>query len=258
MLLVTSFVAVQCFAQRNDASLWASFALDKDINKRTQFNFKTQGRMRENWSKFDYAFFDFGFSRKIRKGIKFDFAYVFNTKRTFIGEGFVMLPRHQVYGTLRFSHKTGQFKFMNRNRVQTQLEDGQFTQETSPTDYFYRNKSTVRWRPNKTWMPYTSYEMYFRLSGFRANEPQIYRHRLSFGTYYYISKRRRIDFYYTWQLQQRRSQPDNLHVIGLSYERSLKSNAKLRENRARKSAKKRIKQNKDRYEEFERDPFMKW
>lgn len=249
-------------AQRSDAMIWASYALDKDLDKKTQFNFKTQGRMRENWSTFDYAFFDFGFSRKVIKGLKVDLAYVFNTKRTFLGKRHVMLPRHQVYGTVRYAFKFGpdrQFKFMNRNRLQTQLEDGQFDEEVNaPFDYFYRNKSTIRWRPNKTWMPYTSYEMYFRLSGFRANEPQIYRHRFSLGTYYYISKRRRIDVYYLYQLQQRRGQPDMRHAIGVSYERSLKSWKKIREKRDRKYAKKQSKEYREYFDDDDRDPFLKW
>lgn len=218
--------------------------------------------MRDNWSTFDYAFFDFGFSRKLVKGLKVDLAYVFNTKRRFFGKRHVMLPRHQVYGTIRYAFKFGserQFKVMNRNRFQTQLEDGQFDEDiNAPFDYFYRNKSTLRWRPNKTWMPYASYEMYFRLSGFRANEPQIYRHRFSVGTYYYISKRRRVDFYYLFQLQQRRSQPDMRHAIGISYERSLKSWKKIREKKRRKASKKRTKEYREYFDDNDRDPFMKW
>lgn len=257
LVVLCVLMAVPALGQRSDAMFWGSFAIDKDLDKNTQFNFKTQGRLNNNYSSFDYAFFDFGVSRKFAKWVKADIAYVYNTKRVFFGDSHVMLPRHQVYATVVLRQKFGKFKIMNRNRFQTELEDGQFGEDSQNTDYFYRNKTTLRYKVNKTWLPYTSYEMYYRLSGFRANEPTIYRHRVSVGTYYYISKRRRIDIYYLVQLQQRRSQPDYRHVIGLSYERSLKSWKSVRKKNEKNAKLIRKLLDADDVEEGD-DPFRKW
>jgi hypothetical protein len=259
VLLISAISSIgDLYAQRSDAMFWASLALDKDLDKKTQFNFKTQGRMRDNYRSFDYAFFDFGLSRKVVKGVKVDLAYVFNTKRVFFGEQHIMLPRHQVYGTVRLSRKWNTLKLMNRNRIQTQLEDGQFVETTKNTDYFYRNKTTLRWRPNKTWMPYCSYEAYFRLTGFRAHEPDVYRHRFSAGTYYYLSKRRRIDVYYLYQRQQRQSQPDHRHAIGISYEQSFKSRKKRLKQQEKRNKLMRKLEDSEELHENDRDPFLKW
>jgi hypothetical protein len=219
LLLLLPFVS---FSQMNDASLWLSFELEKKINKKTDFGFKTQSRLRENFSTYDYSFFDFGLSRKLAKGLAIDGAYVLNTRRKFVGERFVMIPRHQFYATVRYARDFGNWKIANRNRVQTQIEDEGFLESSETLDYFYRNKTIAKYQLNKKWAPYCSYEAYFRLNNKPLWENDIFRHRGSIGTKYNITKRRQLDFYYMYQHQLRRARPDNIHVIGIIYSRSYK------------------------------------
>lgn len=133
-----------------------------------------------------------------------------------------MLPRHQFYTNINYANSFGAFRFMNRNRVQTDLEDEGFTKNSSFSDIFYRNKSTLRYKDLKDVTPYIAYEMYFRLNNRRTWENTIFRNRYVCGVIWKVAKRKRLDFYYMYQQQLRRRQPDMIHVIGISFEQTFK------------------------------------
>ncbi len=205
----------------SDASLWMSVAVDKKLNKNHEFYAKFQSRLSDNFSTYNYSFVDFGLSNRITKNIKFDFSYVLNTRRRYENEGFVYIPRHQIYANITFKRNIMRFRIANRNQVQTDLEDGNFDGSRMGTDYFYRNKTTIKYKTSKKIEPYIYYEWYLRMNHQRDREDFIYRQRMSAGLEYRISKRKSISCFYMLQ-RQIRSGPDFVNAFGVTYNYSFK------------------------------------
>lgn len=211
----------------HDTGLWASFGADKKLNKKQELYMKTQVRFMDNFNTFTYHFIDVGLSNRITKNIAFDVSYVLNTRRRYVTESFIYQPRHQVYCNFTLKKELGNWRLANRNQFQTDLEDGQFSTSNNGTlDYFYRNKSTIKFKPNKKWEPYVFYEMYFRLNNKREWEDAIYRHRICGGIEYNFTKRKSINCYYLFQQQIKRKGPDYVNAIGIAYNYSFKKTKK--------------------------------
>lgn len=207
----------------SDAALWMSFSVDKKINKRQEIYAKTQSRLSDNFTTYNYTFIDIGLSNRITKKISFDVSYVLNTRRRYENECFVYIPRHQVYANATIKQEVGRFRFANRNQVQTDLEDGNFAGDNRiGTDYFYRNKTTIKYKPNKKIEPYFYYEWYLRMNNRRQWEDFIYRNRLCAGIEYSFRKRKSITCYYLFQQQIKRQGPDFVNAFGLAYNYSFK------------------------------------
>lgn len=229
------FVSIICFifnhhsvAQiTHDSGLWLSIGADKKLNKKQELYTKTQVRFMDNFQSFTYNFIDVGISNRITKGISIDISYVLNTRRRYVTESFVYQPRHQVYGNITFKKEIGKWRLANRNQFQTDLEDGQFsTSYNGSMDYFYRNKSTIKFKPNKKIEPYVFYEMYFRMNNKRDWEDAIYRHRICGGIEYNLTKRKSISCYYLFQQQVKRKGPDYVNAIGIAYNYTFKKTKK--------------------------------
>ncbi len=210
----------------NDAGLWMSFSVDKKLNKKHEFYAKTQSRLSDNFSTYNYSFIDIGLSNRVTKNINFDFSYVLNTRRKYEYESFVYIPRHQVYANLTFKRSIMRFRIANRNQIQTDLEDGNFTPSGNGLDYFYRNKTSIKYKTSKKAEPYVYYEWYLRVNNRRAWEDFIYRNRLCAGIEYSLSKRKSISCYYLFQQQIKRKGPDYVNAFGIAYNYTFKRNKK--------------------------------
>jgi hypothetical protein len=211
----------------HDSGLWLSLGADKKINKNIEIYTKTQVRFMDNFQSFTYNFIDIGISNRIAKNISFDLSYVLNTRRNYFSESFVYQPKHQVYCNFTFKKEIAKWRLANRNQFQTDLEDGQFSgSNSSSMDYFYRNKSTIKYKFNKKIEPYVFYEMYFRMNNKRDWEDAIYRNRICGGFEYNLTKRKSINCYYLFQQQVKRKGPDYVNAIGIAYNYTFKKKQK--------------------------------
>lgn len=207
----------------HDSGLWLSIGADKKLNKKQELYTKTQVRFMDNFQAFSYNFIDIGISNRITKNIYADLSYVLNTRRSYISESFVYQPKHQVYCNLTFKKDIANWRLANRNQFQTDLEDGQFSAGNNGLmDYFYRNKSTIKFKPNKKIEPFVFYEMYFRLNNKRNWENHIYRNRICGGFEYNLTKRKSINCYYLFQQQVKRKGHDYVNAIGIAYNYTFK------------------------------------
>lgn len=208
-------------AQTKDAALWASYSLDRKLSKQFYWHFSTQYRINENFTRFDYMFYDIGLNFKPTKNIEIEGAYVWNFKNSTRRKG--LDNRHQFYTNAILGFNVGDFKINNRNRFQSSLEDENLAAEPDGLpDFFYRNKTTVRYKALNEIMPFIYSEFYFRLNHKQIWEDPVYRTRYGIGLEYKISKRKRIELYYMIQRQIRRKQPDYIYVIGIGFEQTIK------------------------------------
>jgi len=206
------------FSQRNDAALWAGIELDKGIYKKLDGHLKMAGRLNENFTHADYSFIDLGVDFKLNKYIGVTSAYVMNFKNSRMGNDWN--TRHQWYGNVKLKYKLGDFKFTNRNQLQTNLEDSR----TNRGDWFYRNKTKITYQINKQFSPYIGYEAYFLLGYKPQNERGTYRNRYTAGLEYSLNKRSSFSLGYLVQTQTRRNAPDRIFAITAGYSHSFKGN----------------------------------
>lgn len=196
------------------------YSLDKKINKEWYWHFSTQYRLNNNFSRFDYMFYDVGLNFKPTKNTEFEAAYVWNFKNSIERKG--LDNRSQFYASIFWGIRAGVFKINNRNRIQSSLEDENLTDGNSRSDFFYRNKTSIRYKDLDDFTPFAYVELYWRLNNKNVWENTIYRTRYGIGLEYKISKRKRIELYYMIQQQIKRRQPDYIYIIGLGFEQTIK------------------------------------
>lgn len=217
----------QTIAQINqDASLWLTASAEKKLNKNHDLFGKAQIRLTDNFSSFNYSRLDIGLSTRVTKSIRFDIAYVFNSRRNYVSEDFNYYLVHKFYANLSLKYQVSKFRLSNRSRVQTDMDEESFTPTKKDLDFFYRNKTTVKLKTSKKIEPYLSYEWYIRLNNKKDWEDYIYRQRFATGLEYSISKRKKIVGYYQFQHQLKKGAPNHLHVFGIEYEYTFKKNKK--------------------------------
>lgn len=204
-------------AIREDLQSWNYYELQFRVHKKWQLNFKNQIRLNENLTRFDYSAFNFELEYRAARWLKFYGSYRYNIKNH-IRDGW--LNRHQIRGTASLRHRIGDFKFYNRNRIQTGVEDALGESAETNSDLFYRNRTRVKWNFSLRWDVYAFFEAYWRLGAAPPSEGFFYRKRFSVGTNYVLSSRESLRFFIIYQEQVRRSRPDHRYVFGVGYTRT--------------------------------------
>lgn len=203
------------WAQTNDAQLWIGYEMDKKVIKRTKTHLKYQVRFTDNYTRFDYAFFDFGIDYSLHDNISISTAYVINMKND---RELSWLLRNQWYGNIQFEQKLGKFKISNREQVQTDLEDD----IEAGGNWFYRNKTALQYKLNKKLTPYIQFEGYMRIGERPPSEDVLYRTRYHAGVKYRYNKRNDLTLSFLYQRQIRRNQPDHIYSIILNWSHATK------------------------------------
>jgi hypothetical protein len=213
-------LSLSAIAQRQDAAAWITLNLEKGISNKLSTHLTNQYRFNENFSRFDYAYYDLGLDRKFKKWLSGTAAYVLNVKNDpIVG----IKLRHQVYINATLEKSFGKLRISNRLQLQTQMEDQDFAQGSGFPDLFYRNKTVFRYKLNKKILPFFSPEFYFRINNPVSYESYINRTRLMVGFDYNVSKRKAFQFYYMYQNQTSKYGPTITNVVGIRFEYTFKN-----------------------------------
>jgi len=212
VVIIALFTKTTTYSQGNDAAFWTGIELEKTIKKGLDGHLKFQGRLNDNFTHLDYGFIDFGIDYKLNKYISATTAYVLNSKNSPMGRDWS--ARHQWYGNIKLSYKHDKFKVVNRNQLQTDLEDSR----SASGSWFYRNKTSVKIPINKEFSTNFSYEAYFRLGFREPHEGVIYRTRYAFGIGYQFNKRNQLNLGYLIQLQRKSAIPDRIFAVTVGYD----------------------------------------
>jgi hypothetical protein len=218
-LLSIHFIAL---SQTKDAAAWFSFSTDQKLKKRLYSHINSQIRFNENYSHPDYFFIDLGLNYKPLKFLEIEGAYVYNVKNSFQYQE--LFWRHQFYLSIIPSFSKGNFKISNRCRLQTDLDDYNFTDANydKQPSYNYRNKTTLRYKAADGFIPFCSFEFYYKLNNKKDWQNTFNRTRTILGFDYKFNKTFGIELYYMVQYQIVRKQPDYIYVLGIGIEKSFR------------------------------------
>src|SRR6218665_3248123 len=142
ILLLLLHISIHSSAQINDAQLWENICLEKNISPRLVARIVQEGRLTENYSRFSYNYFDMGLNYKFSKHIHGTIAYVWAEKERL---NTTWSARHQLYGSLTFRKKFGDFTVNDRQMLLWQVKDHYVSDDGRIPDYYLRNKLTIHY-----------------------------------------------------------------------------------------------------------------
>lgn len=223
ILLCLLILPVALLAQEDpverDAYFWGYYEFEFELPKDFVANFKNQIRLNENSTRFDYTAVDVGLLHKTARWLRLSVTYRYNLKNH-LEDGW--LNRHQIRGNISLRHKFENFKVYNRSRFQTGIEDAFGPNEgIGATDWFYRNRTRVKYYVNKRWDIYAYFEGYFRLGVKEPEEHYIYRTRFSVGANFEINSRESVRFFLVQDEQERGNRRSQRYFVGIGYNRTI-------------------------------------
>jgi hypothetical protein len=185
----------------DDAQLWLSADLTKEVNKHFDVRFKLQGRMTNNMTELGRAYADIGVTYKVNKAVRFFGDYVFGQKRKNNGD---FKTRHVLFAGIILKHEIKRWKLSYRNMLQARYVDPNSSNTGYIGYYFDRNKFEIQYEATKRMTFYAAEEINIPLNNPNVTGISISRTRSYLGTILNISKHQAVDLYFMFQakLQQ--------------------------------------------------------
>ena len=198
-------------AQTNDAELWTGAGIRKNITKKLSMHFEEQVRMNDNISSLKNYFSEVGVAYRLNKYLRFSGNYRFKNIQRPDGTYRII---NRFHGDVRLRYKAKPIIVLYRTRMQ--VEYGQ--RNNGPrTDFYDRNKLTMRLDLDKMFSPYISSEVYLDISG-----KQFDKVRYTLGMDLDLNKRNEVSIFYRIQREFNVNNPKYSYIIGLSYLYKLK------------------------------------
>lgn len=208
------FIASCCFhatAQTNDAELWTGAGISKNITKKLSLHFEEQVRMNDNISSIKNYFSEVRVAYRLNKYLRFSGNYRFKNIQRPDGTYRII---NRFHGDVRLRYKAKPIIVLYRARMQ--VEYGQ--RNNGPrTDYYDRNKLTLKLDLDKMFSPYVSSEVYLDING-----KQFDKVRYTLGLDLDLNKRNEVSIFYRIQREFNVNNPKYSYIIGLAYTYKLK------------------------------------
>lgn len=202
-----------------DMLFWGFYEFGFRMHRQWAVNFKHQFRLNENISRFDYSAIDAELEFRQSRFLRLYASYRLNTRNHW-RDGWRWSQQIRATASLRFN--AGDFRFYNRSRLQSGLEDVFDRELNDFNSIFYRNRTRVKYSIDERWDVYAFYEMYFRLGIKHPDESSINRHRYSVGCNFQYNPRENVRVFVMYQDQVRNDRPDQRYFIGVGYTRTIK------------------------------------
>jgi long-subunit fatty acid transport protein len=212
LILVGIFAIKHTQAQVNDAGLWLNANAEKELSKKVNVALSGELRYNENISELGAGLFDAGLVYKFNKHLKFSANYRFALKRQLNNE---YNSYHRYFFDLTYKYNLKPFSFQFRTRFQSAYSEIGNRDGIFASDFYSRNKITVKYGLKKKIDLCGSLELFSPL----WNKQNIFRDeaRYTFGVEYQINKKQRLDVYYMIQREYEVKNPLTEYIIGLSY-----------------------------------------
>lgn len=180
----------------NDAQVWLSVDVNKELNDHFDLRFKMQGRMTENVTELGRAYVDVGATYRINKGIRLFADYVYGQKRK---NNDTYLGRHVIFAGLILRKEVRRWRFTYRNMFQARYETPGVGQAATLGYYFDRNKIDIRYDFHKRLAGYVAGEVNIPLNHPNVTGIAISRTRTYLGAVIVLSKHHALDLYFMYQ-----------------------------------------------------------
>lgn len=210
-------VASSSFAQAtNDAGLWCTFNLEKNVNQKFGLFLTEEYRLRENFSQTNLFYTDLGFFYKPADFIKIALSYRCVEKFT---EDNVISFRHRGMLDISLKKKFGNFALSYRQRIQAEVRNVYSSEIGNIPEWYSRNKFQIKYDFDKPVTPYIATELRYQINNPREIESNKLwsRARYFVGLDYKKNDRNTFGVFYMIQQEWNVSAPENLYILGLEY-----------------------------------------
>jgi hypothetical protein len=215
VLVVLFFYSLKTEAQVNDARLWLTAGLQKNITQKMYAEGKASIRFNENISEIGAYYGDIGIGYKLIKRLRIEAHYRYSGKSKRDGTFHL---RHRYYADLYYKIKTKTpFSITLKVRFQKQYTDV-FTSETgfNPANTL-REETTVSYKYKK-YEPFIGAEIFYLMDN---SGKYFNRIRYKVGTDYDINKRNSLTFFYMIQQELNSENPTRAFIMGVGYKYTL-------------------------------------
>ncbi len=218
--LVFCFKGVVFSQVSNDAGLWATFNLEKKINKKFTFFLTEEYRRRENFTRLNLFYTDIGLAYKPFDILKVSLAYRLIEKYE---QDNSFSYRHRIMLDITLKKKFSQLVVSFRERLQVENRNIYTSDKGRYPEWYSRNKLKLAYDFNKPITPYIAAEMRYQIVNPRSVEGnyQWSRGRYFIGLDYKRNDRHAFGLYYMIQEEFDISAPQNLYIVGIEYSLSL-------------------------------------
>lgn len=205
------------FAQStNDAGLWTTFNIQKDLKKNVSVFLTEEFRLRENFSRLNLFYTDLGVAVRPLKFLKVSLSYRMIDK--FIDDN-TFSYRHRLMLDITVKKKAGQFSLSYRHRLQSELKNVYSSADGTVPEWYSRSKFELKYDTDNPVRPYISAEFRYQINDPRnvESDKTFHRQRYIVGLDYKRNDRDTFGFYYLIQNEFNVSAPENIYIVGLEY-----------------------------------------
>ncbi len=200
----------------NDAGLWCTFNVEKNLSQKFSLFITQEYRVRENFSQHNLFYTDLGASYKAANFIKISLSYRCIEK--FIEDDAISF-RHRASLDVLLKKKAGPLGFAFRQRLQSEYRNLHSSELGAIPEWYTRSKLTIKYDLDKPLTPYVACELRYQINNPRSVETNNLWHRVRYivGLDYKKSDRNTFGVYYLIQKEWNVSVPQNLYILGLEY-----------------------------------------
>lgn len=210
--IILNALSASAFAQVNDAGLWMSVQLEKNITRRVMIYVAEELRMNENFTEAGTVFTEAGVEYRFPNIFRVSGAYRFIQRRR-VDDFYSM--RHRFLLDVSARKKFGNFQFILRERFQGQIADIDRDDDGGIWEYTLRNKLSLKYDFGKKYAPFISGELFYPLNKPEGNELDQY--RVSAGIEYEFNKRSSAQLGYLVDREINVNDPLTEYVITLNF-----------------------------------------
>jgi hypothetical protein len=220
VVLILMVIAIIGYAQDEaDHGFRTEVTIEKRLGKKFAIDLEEELRFNQNISRFDLINSSLGASYQPVKPLKFALSYRFTAKHT-LNEEYSF--RHRLALDVFFRYDVLDFRFIYRNRIQSELKNYLSSTLGKSPAWQWRNKFTLKYS-FKDISPYLGAEFYYQIKD--ARNPLLdrnwFRHRIFAGIDYKIKKRNELGIFILIQRGVDYDDPRDLNVLGLKYSLTL-------------------------------------
>jgi len=201
-------------AQQDDAGVWASVSVKHQVTRRMAVGISEQIRLYQNVSEVDQFFTDIGVDYDLLASLKVSVSYRLTSKN----ELTYYKTRHRGYIDLSYKKKFKPIALSFRQRLQSQVEAVNSSENGKIPEWYTRSKLTVKLDLDKKYSPYLATEYYYVVDNLKENDHVFDKVRYEIGIDYDFSRRSSLNLFYLIQrdLLENKSR-DFVSGIGYSY-----------------------------------------
>ncbi|MDP4281837.1 MAG: DUF2490 domain-containing protein [Bacteroidota bacterium] len=207
----------------NDAGMWNTLTVEKDLSKKVNLYGETEFRLKENYSRPDLLYFEAGAKYKLCKGFRLGLSYRFTGKQNdekYYWMGFRF--GHRLMLDLHYHYLWRQFIFSWRGRFQGGMKYIYSSDKGQVPDWEFRDRIEIRYILNRI-EPFFNTEINYQFTDPRAPEANFsfYKTRASIGACFRINKYNSIELAFLLQKTWNIDIPSNQYILNIHYTLSL-------------------------------------